>query len=282
MKTILFYLVAFFALRISAFGLSGAYERMWYWSAYQMEQQYGDAANRQIATSCKSCSFAQFVTWIAKSKDQAMIESKFAAYKKQNGKDYVPSSVDEGAKWLDDNGITKDMALSRVVEKVYDVPNVFKKVSKAIGDIYKSKQPDPSHPPFSDAFLARKRVDMIRTAESHLTISLALRTKYDEANLNGAKPVYQGLVRDDNSKILPNGKVVIDCDLKSAVDAIQREKKVTVSINDYYKAYRAGTLKASESDGTSDATPKDDNHAANIQEIKRAKYRMLGGVCHNE
>lgn len=119
---------------------------------------------------------------------------------------------------------------------------------------------------------------MIRTAESHLTISLALRTQYKEANVDRTKPVYQGLVRDDNSKILPNGKVVPDCDLKSAIDIIQQEKKVTVSINNYYKAYRARTLKASGSDTTS----KDDNHAANIQEVQRAKYRMLGGVCRNE
>ncbi|OKO96880.1 hypothetical protein PENSUB_10434 [Penicillium subrubescens] len=91
-----------------------------------------------------------------------------------------------------------------------------------------TKSRPPSHPPFSDAFLARKRVDVIRTAESHLTISLALRTQYDEANVDGTKPVYQGLVRDDNSKILPNGKVVPDCDLKPAIDAIQQEKKVTV------------------------------------------------------
>jgi hypothetical protein len=73
-------------------------------------------------------------------------------------------------------------------------------------------------------------------------------------------------------------KVVPDCDLKSVIDAIQQEKKVTVSINDYYKAYRAGTLKASGSEATSKA----DNHAANIQEVQRAKYRMLGGVCRNE
>jgi hypothetical protein len=123
---------------------------------------------------------------------------------------------------------------------------------------------------------------MIRTAESHLTISLALRTQYDPANVAGNKPVYKGLVRDDNSKILPNGKVVPDCDLKSAIDAIQQEKKVTVSINDYYKAYRAGILKASGSDATSDATAKDDNHAANIQEVQKAKYRMLGGVCRGD
>jgi hypothetical protein len=96
--------------------------------------------------------------------------------------------------------------------------------------------------------------------------------------MDGTKPVYTGLVRDDNSKRLPNGKVVPDCDLKSAIDAIQREKRVTVSINDYYKSYRDGALKASGSDDTS----KDDNHAANIEEIQRAKFRMLGGVCHNE
>lgn len=143
--------------------------------------------------------------------------------------------------------------------------------------MYKRKQPDPSNPPFSDAFLARKRVYVIRTAESHLMISLALRIQYDKANVDGTKPVYQGLVRDDNSKILPNGKVVPGCDFRSAIDAIQQEKKVTVSINDYYKAYRAGTLKASGSDATS----KDDNHAANIQEVQRAKYMMLGGVCRN-
>ena len=64
-----------FALRISAFGLSGAYERMWYWSAYQMEQQYVDAANRKIATSCKSSSFAQFVTWIADAADEDTAKS---------------------------------------------------------------------------------------------------------------------------------------------------------------------------------------------------------------
>jgi hypothetical protein len=96
--------------------------------------------------------------------------------------------------------------------------------------------------------------------------------------VDGTKPVYNGLVRDDNSKSLPNGKVVPDCDLKSAIDAIQREKGVTVSINDYYKSYRDGALKASGYDDTS----KDDNHAANIEEIQRAKFRMLGGVCHNE
>lgn len=129
MRTILFYLVAFFALRISAFGLSGAYERMWYWSAYQMEQQYVDAADRKIATSCKSCSFAQFVAWIAEDNDQSTVESKFAAYKAQNGRDYVPASVDEGAKWLDDNGITKAMRLPRVYKNINDTPNLFKKVS---------------------------------------------------------------------------------------------------------------------------------------------------------
>jgi hypothetical protein len=81
-----------------------------------------------------------------------------------------------------------------------------------------------------------------------------------------------------SSKRLPKGKVLPDCDLKSAIDAIQREKRVTVSINDYHKSYRDGSLKASGSDDLS----KEDNHAANIEEILRAKFRMLGGVCHNE
>lgn len=39
------------------------------------------------------------------------------------------------------------------------------------------------------------------------------------------------------------------------------------------------SLKASGSDAT---PPKDDNHAANIQEMQKAKYRMLGGVCRND
>jgi hypothetical protein len=61
-----------------------------------------------------------------------MTKSKFAAYKVYNGKDYVPASVDEGAKWLDDNGITKPMRLSQVIYNVYDAPNVFKKVSQYV------------------------------------------------------------------------------------------------------------------------------------------------------
>ncbi|OQD65066.1 hypothetical protein PENPOL_c006G04971 [Penicillium polonicum] len=244
------------------------------WSSSIAMQTIGPS----IATKCKSCSFAQFIAWIAEEADKSSVKSKFAAYKAKNGKDYVPTSVDEGAKWLDDNSITRPMRSFRVVHDVYDVPNIFKRVSKAIGAINKSKHPDTSQPPFSDAFLARKRVDTIRTAESHLTISLALRSKYDPTNVDGTKPVYNGLVRDDNSKRLPNGKVVPDCDLKSAIDAIQREKGVTVSINDYYKSYRDGALRASASDDTS----KDDNHAANIEEIQRAKFRMLGGVCYNE
>lgn len=150
--------------------------------------------------------------------------------------------------------------------------------NRAIGDIYKSKHPDTSKPPFSDAFLARKRVDTIRTAESHLAISRALRSEYDPANkAENNRPVYQGLVRDDNSKRLPNGKIVPDCDLKSAIEAIEREKKVRVSLHDYYKAYRTGTLETPGSDKNAD-----DNHPANIQQIQNAKRRMLGGLCRED
>jgi hypothetical protein len=105
---------------------------MWYWSAYQMEQQYSDADDRTIATKCKSCSFAQFITWVAEEADESSVKSKFAAYKAKNGKDYVPTSVDDGAKWLDDNSITRPMRLFRVVHDVYDVPNLFKRVSKYV------------------------------------------------------------------------------------------------------------------------------------------------------
>jgi hypothetical protein len=105
---------------------------MWYWSAYQMEQQYSDADDRSIATKCKSCSFAQFIAWIAEEADEFSVKSRFAAYKAKNGKDYVPTSLDEGAKWLDDNSITRPMRLFRVVHDVYDVPNLFKRVSKYV------------------------------------------------------------------------------------------------------------------------------------------------------
>ncbi|KAJ5551688.1 hypothetical protein N7535_000368 [Penicillium sp. DV-2018c] len=267
MRTILFYLFVSFALRVSAFGLAGTYERMWYWSAYQMEQQYSDEADRKIATGCRSCSFAQFITWIALPEDESTIRARFAAYKARNGRDYVPTSVDDGAGWLDDNGITKPIRLFRVVHDIGKTPALYQQVAR--------------QPPFSDAFLARKRVDTIRTAESHLTISTALRGMYDPDNKDvNNRPVYTGLVRDDNSKRLPNGKVVPDCDLKSAIDAIRREGK-TVSIKKYYKYYRAGKLKATGSDLADEPVRDDrDNHAANVQEIQRAKIRMLGGVCH--
>ncbi|KAJ5502845.1 hypothetical protein N7463_005719 [Penicillium fimorum] len=82
-----------------------------------------------IATKCKSCSFAQFITWIPEEEDESPVNSKFAAYKAKNGKGYVPTSVDDGAKWLNDNSITRRMRLFRVVHDVYDVPNLFRTVS---------------------------------------------------------------------------------------------------------------------------------------------------------
>lgn len=98
------------------------------WSSSIAMQTIGPS----IATKCKSCSFAQFIAWIAEEADESSVKSKFAAYKAKNGKDYVHTSVDEGAKWMDDNSITRPMRSFRVVHDVYDVPNLFKRVSKYV------------------------------------------------------------------------------------------------------------------------------------------------------
>lgn len=152
--------------------------------------------------------------------------------------------------------------------------------NRTIGKIATNKQLDPSKDPYRSAFIARKRIERLRVAESRLEISQALRKKYDNENYKPGEPSFEGLVRDDNSERLPiNNKVVIDCDLKSAVQAINTKNNINLRLSDYYQAWRNGKLGIEDNGGSSSSNTKGGNHVGNIQQIQYARGKMAAGRC---
>lgn len=61
----------------AAFGVVGAYERLFLWYAYSL-----DVNNQYIATKCRGCTFAQFIDYITLDNDKS--GTKTSAIAKSN------------------------------------------------------------------------------------------------------------------------------------------------------------------------------------------------------
>lgn len=110
---------------VTAFGASGAYERMLYWYAYKMEGEAG--GSRTIAPTCpRPCTFQNFVKHIAKTEEEKRA-CDAPAVRNINGETIT---ADEGADILHGNNIGGEYYEYRVIENVDEVPRLFELVSK--------------------------------------------------------------------------------------------------------------------------------------------------------
>lgn len=129
MKFPLFLLSVLCATNTAAFGISGAYERMLYWYAYQLDQQ-GDGP-RVIAKGCaeqfgvKTCNLKQFLTHIAEGPVQvARAQSLPDAINAHN------MNPDTAAEIIERSRLTGLYQEYYVYEGVDNTPSLFKAVSR--------------------------------------------------------------------------------------------------------------------------------------------------------
>jgi hypothetical protein len=105
MRTVLALLLAFCISHAAAFGVAGAYERMLYWNAYQMDPEDGD--ERTVGPGCTSCNFAEFMAYIE-------------VTKKDEAPDLLrglnPTNVDEGARMLNERGLNEVYDSGRIAD----------------------------------------------------------------------------------------------------------------------------------------------------------------------
>lgn len=108
MRTVLALLFAFCISHAASFGLAGAYERMLYWNAYQMDPEDGN--DRTIGRGCKKtgrCNFAEFMAFIE-------VTRRKDAKSLLNGLN--PTNVDEGARMLNERGLNEVYDPGRVAD----------------------------------------------------------------------------------------------------------------------------------------------------------------------
>lgn len=135
---------------VTAFAASGAYERMLFWQAYQLDLARNDGKAKSVAKGCKPapCNFVDFMKYIAatdqeKQKCEAMRqklegngEGSSKGGKKGKGKapqgkpfDGKGLTADEGAKVLVDFKITREYKCSLIVQQLHHPPQVFQAVA---------------------------------------------------------------------------------------------------------------------------------------------------------
>lgn len=119
---------------VTAYAVAGAYERMWFWQAYQLDVARNGGKATKIAKMCskenntkRPCNFQQFLKYIAATtEERTAIDSP--AFKKDLGKvDTKTMSPDEGAKILVKHDITGTYRIRSMFEqlKERDTPALF-------------------------------------------------------------------------------------------------------------------------------------------------------------
>lgn len=144
MKLPAFFLLVLCAINVAAFGISGAYERMFYWYAYQLDQ--ASDGQKIMAKNCAKdvgsggkCNLRQFLTYIAKDDKQANLARQLPDTINEPN-----INVDRAAGILDDGKVNGLYEEHHVCEEVYNVPNLFKKVSQYVVPV--------SNPVFKDQY----------------------------------------------------------------------------------------------------------------------------------
>lgn len=117
------------AANVAAYSTSGAYERMLYWYAYQLDQQ-GDGP-KTIAKNCAKeenrgnpCNLKQFLTYIAADGEKPHARALPEAINAHNIK------ADTAAEIIFNGHVTGQYTAHHVVEKLEEVSDLFKAVSR--------------------------------------------------------------------------------------------------------------------------------------------------------
>lgn len=132
MKVPIFFLLVLYTTNAAAFGISGAYERMFYWYAYQLDQ--ASDGTKTIAKMCgkelaggQSCNLRQFLTYIAA--NDAQRANARALPDTINAHNI---NADTAAEIIDHGHVNGLYTEYHVCEKAYNVPDLFVKVSQYV------------------------------------------------------------------------------------------------------------------------------------------------------
>lgn len=142
MKLPAFFLLLLCAINAAAFGISGAYERMYYWYAYELDQA-SDGPKRMAKLCAKEegtggkCNLKQFLIYIAKNDAQKALARKLPDTINEHNID-----PDRAAEIIDKAKVNGLYEEHHVCEKVKDVPHLIKDVSEYVVLIFNSVSKD--------------------------------------------------------------------------------------------------------------------------------------------
>ncbi|KAJ5185929.1 hypothetical protein N7491_006201 [Penicillium cf. griseofulvum] len=163
MKSILLLLAAYAVTLVSAYSNYGAYERVFYWYAYQVDADVHNGVPQIIAPACKGakkrCNFAEFIAYIEKEK---------AGVKPTGFTDDMP--VDVRAQKLFDQQFTGTYEGTRIIQGQSDDAQVVTRLMKEIGtkfrkEAFMQQAEEKSQVNLSQMRTAIKRVHFLRGVE---------------------------------------------------------------------------------------------------------------------
>ncbi|PKY00971.1 hypothetical protein P168DRAFT_284540 [Aspergillus campestris IBT 28561] len=235
MKFPLFLLLVLCSTNTAAYGISGAYERMLYWYAYELDQQADGP--KVVAKRCagefgvKTCNLKQFLTYIAEGPGE-----KANARSLPDAINGHSIKADTAAEMIHRGHLTGSYRINYVYEMVDKAPDLFAMIARhgrgvnrpqtsLISD--KTAGKSVRHYPLNQVMTARKRIEDMRVAGNIQAAGDHLRQKFDAnhvpANdLSGGTPVTQGLVVETSERVsLENNLRYIAVNLQEAGERIQ-------------------------------------------------------------
>ncbi|KAJ5561541.1 hypothetical protein N7535_003997 [Penicillium sp. DV-2018c] len=171
MKSIILFLFAYVVTVVSAYGSHGAYERVFYWYAYQVDADVHNGIPQIIAPACKKrgrCTFEEFIRYIEKGQPNVLPKGITGSMR-----------PDKMADMLAAQGFTGTYDGTRLIQGFSDGEQVVTRVMKKIGSKFRKTAfleaaSEKSQVNLSEMRLALRRVHFLRNVEYSQDLKRAL------------------------------------------------------------------------------------------------------------